>query len=236
MFLIDAAINPNDMDLVQIGKEKSEKANNRERLQRIVEKGDHEEEMTPWDPPAAYSPPGDDQAVPYKEMHPLLQELRDEHKGCLEELDAFESALKALAEDANASNNGFQRMFEYMNLELVFHNRKEETLLFPLLTKRLVENGEHSNGPKAITGVDVLEADHLNLHQLAAVAINFYQLAQRLPADAGGAFVRKTAIQQGKALIEQLRLHIFREDDVYFSLAHKLITTEELDAMYADRR
>ncbi len=228
------------MDLVQITKKNSTKTP-KERICRDVDKGDHEEASSPFDPPDAYKPGGDDQAVAYDLMHPLLQGLRDEHVECLTELTAFEGSLakleESLAEESETAfkDAGFARFFEYMNREMVEHNRCEEKVLFPLLAHRLVESGEYSQGPKAITAVDVLEADHLNFQQLIAVAFNFFELAKRLPDPAGRRFVRKTAIEQGKALATQLRLHIFREDTVYFSLAHNLISTAEFDALVEKR-
>ena len=37
------------------------------------------------------------------------------------------------------------------------------------------------------------------------------------------------AIEQGKALVELLKLHIFREDNVVLPMAHKYISQEEFD-------
>lgn len=224
------------MDLIQI-KKKNSGDSAKERICRDVAKGDHEEAPSPFDPPDAYSPGGDSQGVAYDLMHPLLQGLRDEHVECLAELSSFEGSLeqleKSLVEESETAftDAGFARFFEYMNREMVEHNRCEEKKLFPLLAQRLLESGEHSQGPKAITAVDVLEAEHLNFQQLVAVAFNFFELAKRLPDPAGRRFVRKTAIEQGKALAAQLRLHIFREDTVYFSLAHELISQEEFDSL-----
>ena len=43
--------------------------------------------------------------------------------------------------------------------------------------------------------------------------------------------VLDAALEQGKNLVELLRLHVFREDNVVFSLAHRLIATTEFDEM-----
>jgi hemerythrin-like domain-containing protein len=39
------------------------------------------------------------------------------------------------------------------------------------------------------------------------------------------------AYQNSLELIEMLRLHIYREDETLFQLAHQLITSEEFDEM-----
>jgi len=218
----------------------------RDRICRDVEKGDHEEEVSPMDPPDAFAPPGEDQSVPYAEMHPLLQAFRDEHELCVIELDAFEAALDSLrqggvalsaddgaSDGANdgAAHDALSKFFGFLERVVLPHNRREEKVLFPLLGRRLVESGEHSKGPRPTTAVDVLLAEHLELLQLSAVMTNFFRIAPRLPDEASRHYVIDAAIRQGRILVEQLRLHIFREDVVVFSLAHKLLSKEELDRM-----
>ncbi len=67
--------------------------------------------------------------------------------------------------------------------------------------------------------------------QITSVCFNFFGLASRLPDADSRTIVLDLAIEQGKALIEYLRLHIFREDNVIFPLAQKFITEEEFDEM-----
>ncbi len=77
----------------------------------------------------------------------------------------------------------------------------------------------------------MLEDDHIKLMQLAAVTFNFLGLAARLPDPASRAIVLDAAVEQGKSLVEILRLHIFREDKVVFSSAAELITSKEFQEM-----
>ncbi len=200
---------------------------------RNVEKGDHFEDLSPMDPPDAYSPPGAGQSVPYEEMHPVLRELRDEHTSYLGELDAFEQVLPQLTDRGPdlAANKALGRFFRILETEVLPHNRREERELFPLLAERLIESGEHSKGPQPTTGVDILETDHVSLLQQSAVVLNLLRLVERLPDPASQQVVLQAAAEQGKTLAADLRLHIFREDEVILSLAHKLITTAEFDRM-----
>ena len=55
--------------------------NKNDPLKRRVEKQTEQEEFSPMDPPDAYSPPNID-TVDYKDMHPFLQQLVNEHKSC----------------------------------------------------------------------------------------------------------------------------------------------------------
>jgi hemerythrin-like domain-containing protein len=61
--------------------------------------------------------------------------------------------------------------------------------------------------------------------------VNFLGLVFRLPDERSGMIVLDAALEQGKNLVELLRLHVFREDNVIFSLAHRLISTAEFDEM-----
>ncbi len=206
----------------------------RDRIRRKVEKGDHEEGLSPMDPPDAYAPPGEGQAVEYEDMHPLLQAFRDDHEQTVTELQAFEDALDNLRAHGPSSelHDALVKFFGFLEKVVLPHNRREEKVLFPLLGQRMIESGEHSKGPQPTTAVDILKADHLELLQLSAVMTNFFRIAPRLPDEASQHYVIDAAIRQGRTLVEQLRLHIFREDVVVFSLAQKLLNEEELDRMH----
>ncbi len=210
------------------------KANDpRDPVTRVVEKGDHEEGMSPYDPPDPYSPPGEGQAIPYEMMHPTLQAFRDEHKACEAELKAFEETLDAIVENGPGAetDEGLRRFFTYIEREILPHNQREELKLFPLLEKRLLAAGEHSQGAVKKTAVTVMISDHREFLQMSAVMTNFFRLAPRLPDDASRKYVLDAAIRQGRSILEHMRLHIFREDDVVFSLAHKLIGDDDLAEM-----
>jgi len=204
-------------------------------IQRNAEKEIEDEGLSPMAPPDAYSPPGAGQDVPYEEMHKFLQGFRDEHTSVRATVDAFEEALIKIKETGitREVNATFQAFFRAMDEEVFPHNRREETELFPLLRKRLIENGEHSKGAEPTTACDVLMDDHIQLVQLAAISLNFFALASRLPDERSKLLVFDAALEQANTLLELLRLHMFREDNVVFSLAHKYITAEEFDGLSA---
>ena len=201
-------------------------------LKRIVEKQSEQEEFSPMAPPEAYAPPGGEE-VPYEQMHTFLQELMDEHKVCIKKLDNFEGVLKAIHENGlnRDALNGVSDFFRFLDEKIIPHNVKEEKRLFSLLQVRLLEEGEHSQGSTPRTAVDMLEDDHIKLIQLAAVTFNFFGLATRLPDPASRALVVDAALTQGKLLVELTRLHIFREDNVVFPLAHQHLSQSVLDEM-----
>jgi hemerythrin-like domain-containing protein len=184
------------------------------------------------DPPEAYSPPAMDKVDPAK-MHPFLRKFCEEHLVFMEELKIFEETILAIQKDGFTKelDSRLKHFFHFFDQEFVPHSRREEMRLFPLLNERLIVGGEYGKGEVPTTAVNLMEDDHLKAVQLAAVVLNFMGLAFRLPDQKSRLIVLDTALEQGKNLVELMRLHIFREDNVVFSSAHKLISKSEFDQM-----
>lgn len=200
-------------------------------LQRFVEKDTNgQTEYSPMDPPDAYKPPGMN-PVPYEELSAFLRHLSDEHKTILAELEKFETALIELRKEGISKelNNKFAAFFEFLDDAIVLHHLKEERVLFPILHDRLLEKGEHSTGTIPETAVDMMENDHIKTMQLATLTFSLMGISSRLTDAASRAVIIDMAAEQGSSLVELIRLHIFREDNVVFALANKFLTKEDFD-------
>ncbi len=203
-------------------------------LKKQAEHGIEGMDMSPMDPPEAYAPPAIDRVLP-SDMHPFLRQFCEEHIPFMEELKNFEGAILSIQKTGFTKelDKTLRHFFHFFDADFVPHSRREEVVLFPLLKQRLIAEGEHSptTSTQATTGVDILEDDHLKAVQLAAVILNFLGLAFRLPDEKSRLIVLDAALEEGKNLVELLRLHIFREDNIIFSSAHKLISAAEFDQM-----
>jgi len=202
-------------------------------LKRNVEKDTQRElEFSPMDPPDAYKPPSI-QSVAYEELSLFLRHLFDEHKIILSELQKFETTLFEIRNEGinKERNKILGEFFQFLDDTIVMHNLKEERVLFPLLHDRLIEKGEKSTAPIPETAVDMLENDHIKMMQLTSLAFSFMGMASRLTDATSRAVLIDTAVEQGKSLVELIRLHIFREDNIVFALAHKHITANEFKKM-----
>lgn len=190
--------------------------------------------FSPMDLSETFAIPNED-ALPYEELHPLLQGFVDEHKRAVEEIDRFERVLTGIKEHGVGEEAGRElaRFFRFFDEHVVPHNRREEKQLFGALRERLLAAGAHSRMEPATTSVDVLESDHTELLQVAAVSFNLFGLGGRLPDHASRAITLDAAVEQGFALVERLRLHIFREDNVVFPLVQKHFEEGELDEIAA---
>ncbi|OGA40319.1 MAG: hypothetical protein A3G24_21230 [Betaproteobacteria bacterium RIFCSPLOWO2_12_FULL_62_13] len=202
-------------------------------LRKQAERGlEVEQGLSPMDPPDAYAPSGIE-PVPVKALHPFLRQFRDEHALFQEELSAFETAILSIQKSGYTKDSDakLRHFFHYFDQEFVPHSRREEAALFPLLRQRLIASGEHGSGRVPTTATEVMEDEHAKAMQLAAVVVNFLGLVFRLPDERSATIVLDAALEQGKNLVELLRLHVFREDNVVFALAHRLISAAELDQM-----
>ena len=187
-------------------------------------------ELSPMDPPDAFSPPSLDE-ISYDEMNDILKRFIDEHKNCIKKLDALEDVLNKIKQERFSGQEKVRSVladfFQFFDNNITRHNIKEEKLLFPLLRQRYVETGEHSKSQEQTTAVDMLEDDHIKFIQIAAITFTLFGLIPRLPDHSSRNVVLDLALEQGKTLIEQLRLHIFREDKVVFPFAQKNLTKDE---------
>lgn len=188
------------------------------------------EDASAMDPPDAYSKKhtiGSD----YDAYHPFIKGLMDEHKELTNIIDQFDKAMVAFKESgfvfSKEISDTFNKFFTYFDNEIVPHNEKEERHFFRILHERLVESGEHSTGENPTTAVQLMEDDHNKFIQLAALSFNLLGLGTRLPDITSRAITFDLAYNNGRELAELLKLHIYREDETLFPLAHKLLKKKD---------
>ncbi len=199
-------------------------------VKRNVEKGLEDVEHTPLDPPDAYSETKLGK-INFADFAIPIQQLVTEHKEMLEKIESFEIALIQFKNNGylfdQKINEIFSVFFKFFDESISKHNHKEEKTLFPVLNQKLILAGEHSVGEHTMTAIDVMEDDHVKFIQLGVLTFNLLGLATRISDDTSRIFVLDTAYENGRELIESLKLHIFREDHTLFPLAHKYISAEE---------
>jgi len=205
--------------------------NKQDPLKRMVERQNETKEFSPMDPPDAFQPPVLDE-VKYEDMHPLIQLLMDEHKVCNKVINTFENTLNTLHTEgfSKSTLDGINDFFSFFDKSIIEHNRKEDNTIFANLNTILHKKGEYSTGTEK-TVVDLMEDEHIKMLQLAAISFNLFGLITRIPHDPSRLVILDLAVEQSKALIEMLKLHIFREDNVVFPMANNYLLKEILDSM-----
>ena len=147
-------------------------------------------------------------------------------------IEDFENVLNGLHTDGfqKATLEGINDFFSFFDDSIIAHNRKEDDTIFADLNTILYEKEEYSTGTEK-TVVDLMEDDHVTMLQLAAISFNLFGLITRIPDPASAMVILDLAVEQSKALVEMLKLHIFREDHVVFPMAQNYLSTEALNAM-----
>jgi iron-sulfur cluster repair protein YtfE (RIC family) len=190
-------------------------------------------ELSPMDPPNPYAPPGKVD-VPLHELHPFLRDLVEEHVRLKARVQDFEACLASLQEERALSRDvhvRLQAFFHAFDAEFVRHSRKEERDLFPLTRLRLLETGEHSPTRVPVTGVDVLQREHVDSAKAVTTVSALLSTIPLLEDPKSREILLDAAIGTGKEFAEAINLHMFREDQIMFPLAHTLLTSDELDAI-----
>lgn len=203
-------------------------------IKKFVEKDTSGEELSPFDPPDAFSPQNIE-PVTYKEMHPFLQKLVDEHNAFTKVLNEFEEVLIKWKKNnwifTDEINSGLKQFFNFFDEHVPLHNQKEEKKLFPLLHIKLVEAGEHNINDSSFTGINLMEDEHIKVAQAAAIVFNFLGLGSRLPDTRSTEITFEAAFEQGIAIVETMKLHIFREENILFPQAMKFFTSSEFEKL-----
>lgn len=204
---------------------------NKEQLNRYVEHGVEDYKgCSPMDPPEPYELPVRDE-VTYEDYAKPIQILLDEHKIFLDILGNFEIALLGFKENGflftPEITKFFKEYFEFMDTKTVEHNRKEEKALFPILRRHLIEAGECSPGMNPHTPTDVMEDDHQQVSHATYLIFNLLGLATRLTDPASKAMIYQSVYEQGREIVETMKLHIYKENNVLFPLAHKYMKEED---------
>ncbi|KUG26455.1 hypothetical protein ASZ90_003703 [hydrocarbon metagenome] len=204
-----------------------------DQLKRFVEK-DSGEEMSPFDPPDAYDPQNIE-PVAYNELHPYLKKLVDEHTAFTNVLNGFEEGLINWRKNNwvfdKEIDEKFKNFFAFIDEKVPVHNHKEEKELFPILQQKLIEIGEHNSKDSSLTGINIIEDEHIKVAQAGAIVFNFLGLGSRLPDQRSKEITFQAAYEQGIAIIETMKLHIFREENILFSQAMKLFGEKEFASL-----
>jgi hemerythrin-like domain-containing protein len=199
-------------------------------LKRMVEKESGGQELSPMEPPDISE--NDLPPAHFDNYHDCLKQLTSEHQEFGEMLTEFEKAILFFKENGlqkqEETKEIINRFFAYIDNTVLPHNRKEEKILFYLLNKQLVAKDIYSKNDSSNTVIDIMEDDHSKLIQLSALAFNLLGLAARLPDHDSRLIVLDVAIEQSLAMIELLRLHIYREDHIVFDLAMEHLSEDEL--------
>lgn len=132
--------------------------------------------------------------------------LAKEHEAILSNLDEFEKIIDSLPEEPEIFN--LKKIFKFIDLA-ESHNRKEEEILF----KTLEEKGHE-------IPAQLFTMDHDDIRKAKEVL-------QEVIDEGNIELIKALLVFEGKFLIQKMREHIHREDEVLYPLAKEIIEEEE---------
>jgi hemerythrin-like domain-containing protein len=144
-----------------------------------------------------------------------IEMLREEHEVILGVLSAFERLLDRIADGKQIDAATLEKAVTFFRgFADGCHHHKEETLLFPALLEVFGEGGptavmleEHEEGRGYLRG-----------------------LAAGIP-EAGSGAGRREVLANGRALVELLRTHIDKENEVLFPLAVRMLPPDAMHGL-----
>jgi len=203
-------------------------------LKRLVEKESGGEEFSPMDPPDAFNSAGLE-SIDQEAYHPFLKSMVNRHKDYQAKVSEFEKAIIFIKENGlqkdESVKEAINEFFAYMDQNILPHNRNQDKILFPLLSERLKEKSKHGHPDVPSSAIDIVEDDHSKLIQLSTLSFNLLGLVSRLTDHNSRLVVLDLAFEQNFAMIELLRIHMFREDNIVFNLAQNHLSQDEMDSM-----
>jgi len=151
-------------------------------------------------------------------MPQATQILRQEHDAILKMLEAAEEAVRRIDAGGLIRRETLSGMSEFFRLFAdKCHHAKEEDLLFPLLESRGMSR---AGGP---TGVMM----HEHVEGRAFVR----QMAEASEASNWGEESQKKWAVAARGYIELLRQHIFKENNILFAMAERMLTSQEQEEL-----
>jgi len=141
-----------------------------------------------------------------------IEQLMHEHQEGLAALDRLEKDARQVAAEglSPATREAMGQAISFINGEIRGHNEKEEEVLFPALAPFLPNPG----GP-----VDVMLAEHRDLWTLNDRLVT--ALAEPSPD-------RANLSQTALGIVQLLRSHISKEDNILYPMARRFLGEEGL--------
>lgn len=155
-----------------------------------------------------------------------IEELMECHQHVLKQLEALERAGKEVSEKglSDEARSIYSKFFDFANTSLALHTRDEEQALFPLLTPRICAHACGAHG--GVTPVEVMMSNHKDVHAAIDVIRTLLELAKK-SEDREKLFASEIAVKTG-FIVETMRDHIWKEDNVLYAIARQAMPAEEL--------
>jgi hemerythrin-like domain-containing protein len=147
-----------------------------------------------------------------------LDKLAADHRSALQVLQDIKQTSESLvtSEFAEQTFARFIEAVDFIDGEVRTHNMQEEEFLFPELEKTLPAQGP----------MHVMRAEH---HQLYTSYAGLQELISAVRQSKDDQAKRIELAEKAKVLVNLLTNHIYKEDNILFPMARRMLTPEQLE-------
>lgn len=166
-------------------------------------------------------------------MNNVIEKLRECHDHILEHLGQLEKVVRQigiscfpLGEFQNAQEQ-LKAFFHFMETSAALHTFHEERGLFPALSS-------HFHGHQECTPVDMMESEHRKAEGILLVQKERFERLKQERVTAPEDYLEFCSTMMD--LVALYRHHIWKENNVLFPMAERLLSQQEFDTVWTRMR
>ena len=158
-----------------------------------------------------------------------FEKLVECHDHITTRLSLFGKSLQAIETHGMlgfvSEKENIQTLFDFMDTSISLHTRDEEEGLFPTLRPKLDPKLDERGGGR--TPVDVMKSEHRIVEDVAARMKTLAPLIEREAKSSDVSILLDEFLEKGRWLIKAYHQHIWKENNVLFPMAERLLSATE---------
>ena len=160
-----------------------------------------------------------------------IEKLIECHDHILTQLSLFNQSLNAIEQQGMvgflSERENMKKTFEFIDTSIVLHTRDEEEGLFPKLRPKL--EAELPGGGGGKTPVDIMESEHRIVEEVISRVKSLASMIEKNPHESETALLLDEFLQKGRWIVQAYQGHIWKENNVLFPMAERLLSGEDKD-------
>ncbi len=158
-----------------------------------------------------------------------IEKLIECHDHILAQLSLFNQSLNSVEQQGVvgflSERENIKKTFEFIDTSIMLHTRDEEEGLFPMLQPKLEAKLIGSGGGK--TPVDMMESEHRIVEEVTSRVKSLASMIEKSPHESETSLLLDEFLQKGRWIIQAYQGHIWKENNVLFPMAERLLSVEE---------
>lgn len=158
-----------------------------------------------------------------------IEKLIECHDHILAQLSLFTQSLNAVEQQGVvgflSERENIKKTFEFIDTSIMLHTRDEEEALFPKLQPKLEAKLPGGGGGK--TPVDMMESEHRIVEEVTSRVKSLASMIEKNLHENETSLLLDEFLQKGRWIIQAYQGHIWKENNVLFPMAERLLSAED---------